>query len=315
MSSLVRSENDYEDLLGQWSDLESGLGIILSNPENAEEFQRRIVQYDLWLQSLFTREPDLGLYLLFQLAGNSPVGYSASHALVCATLCHLVAQELGTPAEERNSLVRAALTMNIAMTRLQDELANQSEKPTPLQQSLILSHPVQGSLMLSKLGVQEALWLDIVTKHHDDRSGAMLNLRMSPAERLAHILRTVDRYAAMISPRISRAGRSASESARATMEHSKVKNEVVAQAMVRAVGLCPPGTFVRLDSGDLGVVVRRSSTLNQPYVAIVGRTNGDILTMPRLHCTAKGAPHIRTALAATAAPAQLNHFHILQLAA
>ena len=30
----VRDENEYEDLLGQWSDLESGLGIILSNPGN-----------------------------------------------------------------------------------------------------------------------------------------------------------------------------------------------------------------------------------------------------------------------------------------
>ena len=29
---IVRDANDYEDLLAQWSDLESGLGIILSHP-------------------------------------------------------------------------------------------------------------------------------------------------------------------------------------------------------------------------------------------------------------------------------------------
>ena len=28
----VQSENEYEDLLSLWSDLESGLGIILSSP-------------------------------------------------------------------------------------------------------------------------------------------------------------------------------------------------------------------------------------------------------------------------------------------
>jgi hypothetical protein len=51
-------------------------------------------QYDRWMQELLERDTDVGLYLLFQLATNSPVGYSASHALVCAVLCHLIAVEL-----------------------------------------------------------------------------------------------------------------------------------------------------------------------------------------------------------------------------
>ncbi|MBX9818316.1 MAG: phosphodiesterase, partial [Burkholderiaceae bacterium] len=130
----VRDENEYEDLLGQWSDLESGLGIILASPNSAQQFSHRVLQYDRWMQGLMQRDPDVGLYLLFQLASNSPVGYSASHALVCAVLCHLVANELHLPQKERNSLVDAALTMNIAMTALQDELAGQVDKPSPTQQ-------------------------------------------------------------------------------------------------------------------------------------------------------------------------------------
>ena len=315
MAEMVANENDYEDLLGQWSDLESGLGIILSSPDSTQEFAHRVVQYDRWMQGLMTRDPDVGLYLLFQLAGNSPVGYSASHALVCATLCHVIAKELGTSASERESLVHAALTMNIAMTVLQDALANQVEKPTPEQQDMIRAHPIKGSMMLSNLGVSDELWLDIVSCHHDEGSGKTDSRLVSPATRLAHILKVVDRYAAMISPRMSRAGRSATESARAVMANTSAKTDEVAHAMVRAVGLCPPGTFVRMDSGDLGVVVRRSSALNQPYVAIVGKPDGEIFAMPRLHRTANGGPRIRTALAAAAVHANLNHFHILQLAA
>ncbi len=312
---MVSSENDYEDLLGQWSDLESGLGIILSSPGSTQEFIHRVVQYNRWMQGLMTRDPDVGLYLLFQLAGNSPVGYSASHALVCATLCHVIAKELGTSASERESLVHAALTMNIAMTVLQDALANQVEKPTQEQQDMIRAHPIKGGMMLSNLGVSDELWLDIVSCHHDEVSGKTDSRLVSPATRLAHILKVVDRYAAMISPRLSRAGRSATESARAVMANTSAKTDEVAHAMVRAVGLCPPGTFVRMDTGDLGVVVRRSSALNQPYVAIVGRPDGQIFAMPRLHRTANGGPRIRTALAAAAVHANLNHFHILQLAA
>ena len=99
----VRDANEYEDLLGQWSDLESGLGVILSNPSNTQQFSHRVLQYDRWMQGLLQRDPDVGLYLLFQLASNSPVGYSASHALVCGVLCHLVAAELQLP--ERKSAI------------------------------------------------------------------------------------------------------------------------------------------------------------------------------------------------------------------
>ena len=140
MAEVISSANEYEDLLGQWSDLESGLGIILSSPDSIQEFNHRVVQYDRWMQGLMNRDPDVGLYLLFQLASNSPVGYSASHALVCATLCHVVAKELSTSVKERDSLVHAALTMNIAMTQLQDALANQVEKPTPAQLAWWLCH-------------------------------------------------------------------------------------------------------------------------------------------------------------------------------
>ena len=156
----VQSENEYEDLLSLWSDLESGL-----------EFEQRVWQYDRWMQTLLQRDADVGLYLLFQLATNSPVGYSASHALICAVLSHLIAIELNLGIKERDSLVHAAFTMNLAMTALQDELAGQLDKPTPEQQSAIRAHAVKGSMMLNAVGVVDKLWIDVVSSHHDEPSG------------------------------------------------------------------------------------------------------------------------------------------------
>jgi hypothetical protein len=311
----VQSVNEYEDLLGLWSDLESGLGVILSNPGSTQEFSYRVVQYDRWMQGLLQRDPDVGLYLLFQLSSNSPVGYSASHALVCATLCHLIATELGTAPKERDSLVRAALTMNVAMTTLQDELAGQAEKPHQQQQDAIRAHSIKGAMMLANLGVADDMWLDIVSGHHDDAVDRDELHLVQPVTRLTRILKVVDRYAAMISPRMSRAGRSATESARTIMANASAKTDVIGHALVRAVGLCPPGTYVRMDNDELAVVLRRSSTANQPYVAIIGKANGELLAAPRLHRTASSGTRIRSALAAAAVRANLNHFHILQLGA
>lgn len=311
----IQSANEYEDLLGLWSDLESGLGVILGSPASTREFAHRVLQYDRWMQGLLQRDPDVGLYLLFQLASNSPVGYSASHSLVCAVLSHLIAIELHLAPAERDSLVHAALTMNIAMTAMQDELATQVEKPSPTQQDAIRAHAIKGALMLANLGVLDGQWLDIVSHHHDDAVDKA-DLRVAPpVTRLARILKVVDRYAAMISPRMSRAGRSATESARSILANVSAKTDEIGHALVRAVGLCPPGTYVRLDNDELAVVLRRSEQHNHPYVAIIGKSSGEMMVNPRLHSTASSRPHIRSALAASAVRARLNHFQILRLGA
>ena len=311
----IQSENEYEDLLALWSDLESGLGIILGSPDSTQQFAHRVLQYDRWMQGLLQRDPDVGLYLLFQLASNSPVGYSASHSLVCAVLSHLIASELHIASSERDSLVHAALTMNIAMTAMQDALATQVERPSAEQQDAIRAHAVKGALMLANLGVVNGQWLDIVSGHHDDALDKIDLRTAPPATRLTRILKVVDRYAAMISPRGSRAGRSATESARSVIANASAKTDEVGHALVRAVGLCPPGTYVRLDNDETAVVLRRSSLQNHPYVAIISKPSGELIPSPRLHATADHRPHIKSALPASAIRARLNHFQILRLGA
>jgi hypothetical protein len=298
----VQNENEYEDLLSLWSDLESGLGIILGSPGSIQEFEQRVWQYDRWMKDLLKRDTDVGLYLLFQLATNSPVGYSASHALVCAVLSHLIAVELKLPQSERDSLVHAALTMNIAMTALQDELARQIERPNTQQLNAIKAHSVKGGL-------------DTIRYHHDESTDKGALHEVEPVKRLARILRVVDRYAAMISPRQSREGRSATDSARSVIGASGQQHDEVGHALVRAVGLCPPGTYVRLDNQELAVVMRRSARPNLPHVAIVLNAAGALLNPPRLHRTVNGSPGIKSALAASAMRERLNHHLILQLGA
>ena len=310
----IQSANEYEDLLALWSDLESGLGVILGSPDSTQEFAQRVLQYDRWMQGLLQRDPDVGLYLLFQLAANSPVGYSASHSLVCAVLCHLIAIELVIAPKERDSLVHAALTMNIAMTAMQDVLATQAERPSVQQQDMIRAHSVKSSLILANLGVTDGLWLEIVSNHHDDAVERADFHTAPPPTRLTRILKVVDRYAAMISPRMSRAGRTATESARSILANASAKTDEIGHALVRAVGLCPPGTYVRLDNEELGVVLRRSSQHNHPFIAIFGKPTGELIPAPRLHW-AERSPRIRSALAASAVRVRLNHFHILQLGA
>ena len=318
MATAVESSsaNEYEELLAQWGDLQSSLAFLLRRPEQVTDFPSKMRQCDQWLQEMVAHDVDSTLYLIFQLASSNGTGYSASHALVCATLCHILAQELGLPRNERDSLVRAAFTMNIGMTALQDELAERAEPITAQQQEAINRHAEKGMAMLEHVGVADDLWLDSVAYHHApqrDRAREPLK-NLQPEERLTHILASVDRYAAFISPRKSRAGRSATDSVRALVGQEKnEQRDEVSYTLVRAVGLCPPGTFVRLDNGDVAIVLRRSDKTNHPLVASLQDNTGNHRSQPRLYQTASGKPRIQSALARNAVTVELNHRTMVRL--
>ena len=309
-----RHDGEYEDLLSLWSDLESALSVVLSAPLRVQDFPAKVRQVDRWLQDLVAHDIDAALYLMFQLASTSSVGYSASHALVCGTLCHIMAQELQLPPRERDSLVRAALTMNIAMTALQDVLAGQREKPTAAQQDAIRNHPQESQALLERLFITDNLWLDVVGQHHASISDRVPLASQEPQDRLTRILGTIDRYAAMISPRKSRAGRSATDSVRAIVGHEIDQRDEVSYTLVRSVGLCPPGTFVRLDNGDTAIVLRRGEKANQPLVASLLDRAGAHHARPGIYQTGMtNKPRIQSALARSAVAVALNHRTMVRL--
>ena len=307
------TEGEYEDLLSLWSDLESALSMLLSRPLQVQDFAAKVRQFDHWLQDLVAHDIDAALYLMFQLASTSTVGYSASHALVCGTLCHIMAQELQLPPRERDSLVRAALTMNIGMTRLQDELAEQRERPTAAQQEAIRSHPEESLILLQRLHITDTLWLDVVGQHHATMTDRIPLAAQAPEDRLTRVLGTIDRYAAMISPRKSRPGRSATDSVRALVGKKVSQRDEVGFMLVRSVGICPPGTFVRLDNGDTAIVLRRSDKPNLPLVASVLDSSGQALNEPVLHRTSEGKPRIQSALTRAAVTVELDHRTMVRL--
>ena len=303
---------DYEDLLSLWADLESGLAMVLANPRNIPDFESKIRQYDRWMQDLLLQDTDTALYLLFQLATNASVGYSALHALVCAVLCHITAQELRLVNSERDSLVFAAMTMNVGMTQLQDTLALQASQPSDAQQVQIRTHAATSRKILTEVGITDTDWLDVVAAHHNAHDPRSDIQSLGLVTRLAHTLRVVDRYAAMVSPRKSRTGRSVTDSVRSIMATALSAHDPVGFALVRAIGLCPPGTYVRLDSGETAVVLRRSAKANHPLVAVLLNRKGEAFLPPRLHRTATSSPLIQAALTQDAVTARVNHQSLLR---
>lgn len=198
--------------------------------------------------------------------------YSATHAMLVAVACMVTAREtLRWPEARVQQTGRAALTMNIAMTALQDQLAQQTEPLSAPQIVAIENHAARSEALLRQLGVADAIWLEAVRCHHQRTPGPLA--RKSEGEQIARLIQRADVFGARIAPRASRSPMPITAAMQACYYDEAHQVDEAGAALVKALGIYPPGALVRLASQEVGVVLRRGSSATTPRVAVVlGRT-------------------------------------------
>jgi HD-GYP domain-containing protein (c-di-GMP phosphodiesterase class II) len=298
----------------RWSDVESRLGGLLANIASTTDFEPRLRTLAQHVQQLLTEDVTASQFLLFNRAVSHFNGYSVLHSMLCAALTHSLSQMFSISDLERHSLICAALTMNCAMTSLQDELTVQKAAPNPHQRRMIDNHAAAGRQMLIHVGVLDMLWLETVEKHHATLTGPDALADWPQLDRMAKILQIADRYTAAMSPRKSRSGRTARDSVKTVIiQTGSTKHDEVGSALVRILGLSPPGTYVKLANGETAVVMRRGPTPNEPLVASVLNRNDEPIAEPRLHDTAREKLPIVATLVATTIRVNLKMDQMLRL--
>ncbi len=247
-------------------------------------------------RALMAKRPDASLYTLVYEAGHSTEKYSSHHALLSMLMCELAAPLLDWPAKALDSLGRAALTMNVAMLRLQDQLACSDMPLSAAMRSEIDGHPTAGAALLARGGFDDALALEVVRHHHDTNDQEQPLAALTPARQLARLLRRVDIFSAKISRRVTRAPMSPVQAAREACLGAGGTPDEIGSALLRAVGIYPPGSFVELASGELGIVVARGRRANLPYVASLVAASGTPLGEPALRDTIERRFAVKAAL-------------------
>ena len=286
------SEADYavaERLSGGWLDVQAVLRGVLYQGGLAINPLPRLLSIEDTAQTLLQQDVDGSLFALFQALTDNNLGYSATHALLCAVVCDLTAAKLGLDALPRKALFAAALTMNISMAREQDSMARQAKPITPEQRALVDTHPARSEALLRTLGVDDALQLDLVRWHHapDAPEARPDNLT---ARRLLHL---ADVFVARTAARRTRAAQSP-VSAVKTMVFGAGDELGLGSAMAQAVGFYPPGTYVKLVNGEIALAVQRGERANTPWViSIVG---SDAMPLAAYRC--KSTAEARDAISA-----------------
>ena len=266
-----------------WPNLQMRLRLMLVDPRGADWLARMRALRDDVL-ALVERGPDRALMRLMHDASNEFQDYSANHSLfVCVLASMACAQLPGWQAAWADSLTLAALTMNVAFTQAQDELARQTGPLSDSQREALRDHPERAADLLAEIGVDDSMWLHAVRHHHSAPSGPLSG--RSPQETIARLIRRADRYAARLSPRKSRPASSATAAAQVALLDEGGHGDEAGQALIRTLGLYPPGVWVKLHCGEIAMVLRRSPVAKAPAVVSVVSRTGMPLAVPTLRNT------------------------------
>jgi HD-GYP domain-containing protein (c-di-GMP phosphodiesterase class II) len=209
------------------------------------------------VQALVEREPDAALFLCVRQDDRRFALYSLAHALHTATVAVLSARTLGWPGATVGALVRAALTMNTAIVELQARMAQQSDPPSKRQLDEIRAHPAASAALLRAAGVADALWLQCVEQHHEMPGGQGYPQGLTALDDPVRLLRAADVFCAKISPRALRAAIAPQLALRQLFQAES--GSPLAAGLIKAVGVFPPGDFVRLKNDECAVVTHRAT--------------------------------------------------------
>ena len=262
---------------------------------------------------LAARRLDASLYHLIFTAGHLTERYSSHHALLVMVIAEQAVPLLGWGPERADALGRAALTMNAAMARLQDLLACSDLTPTAEMRRQIDGHAAAGAELLERLGVDDPLWTETVRLHHDASDPHRPLAELEPARQLARLLRRVDVFSAKLSRRRTRAPMSPVQAAREACLGADGKPDEIGAALLKAVGLYPPGSFVELVCGEVGIVVSRGRRANLPWVASLVSASGSPLGEPALRDTVETRFQVRGAVAPASVKVRPPHERVLAL--
>ena len=266
-----------EALPGLWNDGLGRVSRVLQNLNN-DGFTEALDDASAAVLGLVERDANLAIFQVLTHEANADVAYGARRSMHAAITSWLVGQRLGWEGDTLERVFKVALTMNLSMLDLQGVLSRQRTPPTPDQRADLLTHPMRSVELLMQAGVTDDDWLQAVARHHELEDGSGYPTGRTDVGELASLVRRADVYTAKLSSRNHRDSLAADQAGRQMFMQDP--GHPMTAALVKEFGIYPPGCYVRLASGETGVVVQRGPTVTTPVVACLTTAGGLPLPIP-----------------------------------
>ncbi len=211
-------------------------------------------------------------------AVKSGEAYAAHHAANVAILSIALGEKLGFSKVDLADLGMGAVFHDVGLRECPAEVLM---KPEPLEakdRTWIEQHPLRSvEYLLHQKSFNKSLLSQMVVafEHHRNYDGSGYPYGSRKPDILSRIVTIADVYDALTTQRPWRNGFMPDEAlGMMTRDTGKRFDPSLMKVFVNTLGLYPIGTLVRLDSGDLGVVIYgggEGERLSHPIISLLGR--------------------------------------------
>ncbi|MFP4055831.1 MAG: HD-GYP domain-containing protein [Candidatus Brocadiia bacterium] len=217
------------------------------------------------------------------------------HSVHTACLALHVAEAHGFQPSTVEVVGLCALLHDVGLERVSAELFAKSEPLTSGEREVLRGHAAEGAELLRCGGQLEGLLRRVVPavvrQHHEraDGSGYPDGLGAAHTHEFARLLALAEAYETMVSPRPYKQAVLPHEAMEALVLDAFGKlgpprfDKRMAASFLRALGLYPVGSGVRLESGEIALVVASHwDEPDRPYVRLLTGREGRPLERPRV---------------------------------
>jgi HD-GYP domain-containing protein (c-di-GMP phosphodiesterase class II) len=217
------------------------------------------------------------------------------HSVAVCALMIALARQLGFAEEPTRDAGMAGLLHDLGKAMIPNEILGKPGKLTDAEFDIIKTHPAEGhKLLLGGTGISDTV-KDVCLHHHEkvDGSGYPKGLNGETMSTFAKMGAVCDVYDAITSNRPYKAGWDPAESIKRMAEWKGHFDPQVFQAFVKSLGIYPIGSFVRLESGKLGVIVEQGEqSLLKPKVRVFFSSKSQAYIKPETIDLARSAEKI-----------------------
>jgi HD-GYP domain-containing protein (c-di-GMP phosphodiesterase class II) len=183
----------------------------------------------------------------------------AANCVNVAIIGNRLAEGLGYSPAERECVTLAGLVHDLGMFLMPDPLVAKPQALTSGERALVYHHPRNGALALSHVEASYRWLASIVEQEHErwDGRGYPHQLSGPRIHRFAQVIGLADVLDALVNPRPYRQTLSAHQAVHqlVTTQKQGFPHELL-RSLLNRISLYPPGTNVRLSTGD-GATVER----------------------------------------------------------
>ncbi len=192
--------------------------------------------------------------------------YTLNHSVNVSILSIAMGLKLNLQRKDVIELGIAGLFHDIGKIEIPETIIDKPGPLTPTEYSEIKKHPhlgVEKLILIKHMQNIPAFAIRGILEHHIDYDGSGYPpLNIETPSLFARIIRVVDTYDAMTTPRVYQDARSPFEAIQFISQNKEKKfDPKIVDRFIELVGIFPPGTIVEIDTGEVGIVYNRNTVI------------------------------------------------------